>query len=171
MSCIVLSYRDGKNYMETRLQKAPGDSRSAHSKIPAFVPPFFKNSKTETHKNNMFKDNSRTPSAFVPPFKKQRTIVQESCSKPHEEEDKHSAMPSNSNTYVPPTKKTSRQSTTDVTVDKSREDIQTVSLADNTKDDLVKNHKLLVGCGAEYSAADASGVVDTLSRSQGNFCR
>ncbi|XP_067451269.1 breast cancer type 2 susceptibility protein isoform X1 [Thunnus thynnus] len=171
---ITRPHSDGKNYMVTRLQKetqhsAPGDSKSAHSKIPAFVPPFLKNSKTETHKNNMVKDNRRTPSAFVPPFKKQRTIVQESCSKPHEEEDKHhhlSAMPSNSSTFVPPTKKTSRQSTTDVTGNKSREDIHPVALVGNTKDDHVENHKIPVGCGTEDSAAEASGVVDTLSRSQ-----
>ncbi|XP_062275871.1 breast cancer type 2 susceptibility protein [Scomber scombrus] len=169
---ITRPNRDGKNDMVTSLQQAtphssPGDRKSTHSKIPAFVPPFLKNSKMETHKNNMVKDNIRTP-VFVPPFKKQRTIVQES-SKPHEEEEKHhsvSVMPSNSNTFVPPTKKTSRQSTTDVTGNKSTEVTHTVALADNTKDDLVENRKSPVGYRTEDSAAEASGVADTLSRSQ-----
>ncbi|KAM7399055.1 hypothetical protein PAMP_018348 [Pampus punctatissimus] len=172
---ITSPHRDGKNYMETRLQKttqhsAPGDSRSAHSKIPAFVPPFFNNSKTETHKDNMVNDSRRTHPTFVPPFKKQRTVVQESCSKPHAEEDKQCstlcAVLSNTSTYVPPTKNTSRQSTADVTSNKSRENIKTVALADNTKDDLVKNHEISVCCGTEDSAEEASAVVDMLSRSQ-----
>ncbi|XP_053176160.1 breast cancer type 2 susceptibility protein [Scomber japonicus] len=169
---ITRPNRDGKNYMVTRLQQAtphssPGDRKSTHSTIPAFVPPFLKNSKTDTHKNNMVKDNIRTP-VFVPPFKKQRTIVQES-SKLQEEEDKHhcvSVMPSNSNTFVPPTKKTSGQSTTDVTGNKSTEVTHTVALADNTKDDLVENRKSPVGYRTEDSATEASEVADTLSRSQ-----
>ncbi|KAM7412802.1 hypothetical protein PAMA_020266 [Pampus argenteus] len=162
---ITSPRRDGKKYMETRLQKTTqhsGDGRSAHSKTPTFVPPFFKNSKTETHKDNMAKASRRTHPTFVPPFKKQRTIVQESSTEPHAEEDKHhylSAVPSNTSTYVPPTKNTSRQSTADVTSNnKSRENIKTVALADNTK--------ISVCCGTEDSAEEASAVVDTLSRSQ-----
>lgn len=160
--------------METRLQKTTptqhstlADSRSAHSKMPAFVPPFLKNAKTERNKITVIKDNIRTPPAFVPPFKKQRTIVQESSSKPQEEEDKHHHLlvtPFNSQTYVPPTKKT--QSTTDVSGNKSK-DIQTVALADTTNDNLMDNQNLPVGCGSEDSAAQASCVEDTLSGSQG----
>lgn len=131
--------------------------------MPAFVPPFLKNAKTESRKNTVLKDNIRTPSAFVPPFKKQRTIVQESSSKPQEEEeDKHNhpfETPFKSNTYVPPTEKT--QSSTDVTVNKSKQDIETMALDDTTND----NQNLPVGCGSEDSAA--SRVEDTLSRSQG----
>lgn len=160
--------------METRLQKTtptklstPGDNRSAHSKMPAFVPPFLKNTKTERHKTTVIKDNIRTPPAFVPPFKKQRTIVQESSSKPQEKEDKHHHLfvtPFNSKTYVPPTKKT--QSTIDVTGNIS-EDIQTVALADTTNDNLRNNQNLPVGCGSVDSAVQASPVEDTLSGSQG----
>ncbi len=167
-----LCYRNG-NDEETRLQKTtptqhstPGDSRSAPSKMPVFVPPFLKNAKSERHKTTVIRDNIRTPPAFVPPFKKQRTIVQESLSKPQEEEDKHHhlfATPLNRKTYVPPTKKT--QSTTDVTGNKNKE-IQTVALADTTNDNLMNNQNL-VGCESEDSAAQVSHVKDTLSGSQG----
>ncbi|XP_074496387.1 breast cancer type 2 susceptibility protein isoform X2 [Sebastes fasciatus] len=166
---ITGPHRNGKKHVETSLQKTTptqystsGDGRSAHSKMPAFVPPFLKNAKTESRKNTVLKDNIRTPSAFVPPFKKQRTIVQESSSKPQEEEeDKHNhpfVTPFKSNTYVPPTEKT--QSSTDVTVNKSKQDIETMALDDTTND----NQNLPVGCGSEDSAA--SRVEDTLSRSQ-----
>lgn len=70
-----------------------------------FVPPFLKNVKSESLNHTVLKDNVRTP-AFVPPFKKQRTIVQESTSKPQEEDKQHHlfVMPFKNNTYVPPTK-------------------------------------------------------------------
>ncbi|XP_037632124.1 breast cancer type 2 susceptibility protein isoform X2 [Sebastes umbrosus] len=166
---ITGPHRNGKKHVETSLQKTTptqystsGDGRSAHSKMPALVPPFLKNAKTESRKNTVLKDNIRTPSAFVPPFKKQRTIVQESSSKPQEEEeeeeDKHNhpfVTPFKSNTYVPPTEKT--QSSTDVT---GKQDTETVALDDTTND----NQNLPVGCGSEDSAA--SRVEDTLSRSQ-----
>lgn len=160
--------------METNLQKTapaqcstPGDSRSAHSRMPAFVPPFLKNAKTEGRKNTVVKDNIKTPSAFVPPFKKQRTIIQESSSKAQEEKDEHSHLfvtPFNSNMYVPPPKKT--QSTTEVS-NKSKEDIETVALANTTNDNLMNKQNLPVGCGSEDSAAEASHVEDTMSASQG----
>ncbi|XP_051253121.1 breast cancer type 2 susceptibility protein isoform X2 [Dicentrarchus labrax] len=162
---ITTPHRNGINYVETRLQKttptrhsSPGDSRSAHSKMPTFVPPFLKSAKTESRKNTVLKDNIRTPPVFVPPFKKQRTIVQESSSKPQEEEDKTHHLfvtPFNSNTYVPPA--------TDVTGNKSK-DIQTVALADTTNDNLIHNQNLPVGCGSENSR-----VEDTLSTSQDMF--
>ncbi|XP_059187692.1 breast cancer type 2 susceptibility protein [Centropristis striata] len=172
---ITRPHRNGKNYVETILQRTtptklstPGESRSAHSKTPTFVPPFHKNTKTERHNNTALKDNIRTPSAFVPPFKKQRTFVEESSSKPQEDKHHHlSAMPFNSNTYVPPTKKT--QSTTDLTGNKSKEDIQSVALADSTNDDLMNNQKCPVGCGSEDSALEAACVEDTLSRNQDMF--
>lgn len=158
--------------METRLHKTTptqhsGDSSSTHSRMTAFVPPFLKNTKTESRKNTVFKENIRMPPAFVPPFKKQRTIVQESSSKPQEEDKGHHLFvtPFKSNTFVPPTKKT--QSTTDVTDGKSKEGIQMVALADTTNDNLMNNQNLPVGCGSEDSAAEASHVEDTLSGSQG----
>ncbi|KAI4815690.1 hypothetical protein KUCAC02_005825 [Chaenocephalus aceratus] len=166
----------GKNDIETRLQKMtptqpsiPGDSRSSHPKMPAFVPPFLRNAKTESHKNGVLKVNQGTPSAFVPPFKKQRTIVQKSSSKPQEEEDNNLHLfvtPFCSNTFVPTAKKT--QSTTDVTGNKSKEDIQTVSLAGTTNISL-NGQNVAMGCGSEDSSAEASQVEDILSPSQDIF--
>lgn len=127
--------------------------------MPVFVPPFLKDAKTQSHKNTVLKDNTKTPTSFVPPFKKQITVVQESSSKPQEE------TPFNSNTYVPPTKKT--QSNTDVTGNKSKEDIQTVASADTANDNLLNNQNFPVICGSEDSAAEASPVEDTVSTSQG----
>lgn len=144
--------------MDSRLQRTtPTQHSTLGDKTPAFVPPFLKNTKTESRSNTVLKDNTRTPSAFVPPFKKQRTIVQESCSKPQEEADKHHQVfvtPCKSNTSVPPTKNT--QSTADVTGNKSKQDIQAAALADTTKDNLIS------GCGSEDSAAaEESHVEDT----------
>lgn len=161
--------------METRLQKAPqcttpGDSRSSYSKNPSFVPPFIKNAKTETQKNNTVKNHTRKLSAFVPPFKKQRTVVEESSPTPHKDEDKHhrlSVSPFKSNAYVPPTKTT--QSTTDVTGHKSREESHTVTLVRPTNDEIVTDQTRPVGCGLHGAAAETSSVVDTLNRSQGNL--
>ncbi|XP_029302084.1 breast cancer type 2 susceptibility protein [Cottoperca gobio] len=174
---ITRPHGNGKNSVETRLQKitseqpsTAGVSRSAHSKMPTFVPPFLKNAKTESRKTSVLKDNSGTSFVFVPPFKKQRTIVQESSSKPQEEEDKHHRLfvtPLNSNTYVPPTKKT--QSTTDVTANANKEDIQMVALAGTTNDMLMNIQNLPVGCGSEDSAAQASHVEDTSSGSPDIF--
>ncbi|XP_075956176.1 breast cancer type 2 susceptibility protein isoform X2 [Anarhichas minor] len=175
---ITRPHTNGKNYVETRLQNTtptqystPGESRSAHSKKPAFVPPFLTNTKTESHKDTMLKDNMRTPSAFVPPFKRQRPGVQESSSEPQveEKEDKHHhpfVMPFNSNAYVPPTKKT--QCTTGLTGHKSTEDVEAVALADNTSVKLM-NQKLPVGCGSEDTAAETSHVEDSLSTCQDIF--
>ncbi|XP_039637149.1 breast cancer type 2 susceptibility protein isoform X2 [Perca fluviatilis] len=165
---ITRPHRNGKNYVETTLQKTkptqqstPEDSRSAHSKMPVFVPPFLKDAKTESHKNTVLKDITKTPTSFVPPFKKQMTIVQESSSKPQGE------TPFNSNTYVPPTKKT--QSNTDVTGNKSKEDIQTAASTDTTNDNPLNNQNSPVSCGSEDSAAEASRVEDTVSTSQDMF--
>ncbi|KAF3847488.1 hypothetical protein F7725_020516 [Dissostichus mawsoni] len=146
-----------------------GDSRSSHPKIPAFVPPFLRNAKTESQKNGVLKVNQGTTSAFVPPFQKQRTIVQESSFKPQEQEDNNLHLfvtPFSSNTFVPTTKKT--QSTTDVTGNKSKEVIQTVSLAGTTNISL-NDQNVAVGSGSEDSLAEASQVEDILSPSQDIF--
>ncbi|XP_034404003.1 breast cancer type 2 susceptibility protein isoform X1 [Cyclopterus lumpus] len=176
---ITRPHANGKMYVETRLQdttptqySTPEENRSAHSGKPAFVPPFLTNTKTESRRNTMLKDNIRTPSAFVPPFKKQRPFVRESSAKPQveEKEDKHHhlfVMPFNRNPYVPPTHK--KQSTSELTADKSKEDIETVALAHNTNDNLINSKNLPVGCGSEGSAAETSHMEDTLSRSQDIF--
>ena len=104
--------------------------------MPAFVPPFLRKAKTETHKDAVLKDNIRAPSAFVPPFKKQKTFAEESSSKPLEKVDKHHhlfVMPSISNTYELTTKK--KQSC----ADKSKEDIQMEALTDTKNDYLMKS--------------------------------
>ncbi|XP_074535553.1 breast cancer type 2 susceptibility protein isoform X2 [Halichoeres trimaculatus] len=156
---ITRPHRSGNQFTESRFQKttptqhsAPGGSRSAQTRTPAFVPPFLKNPKTESRKNAMHLENIRTPPAFVPPFKKQRTIVQESSSKPQEGEDKHCSavgMPANSNTYVPPTKNT--QSPADRSC--NAESKETVALND-MKDDPVNNENLPTGCASEDSHPD-----------------
>ncbi|XP_076591830.1 breast cancer type 2 susceptibility protein [Chaetodon auriga] len=163
---ITRPHGTGKNNVETRFQKT---TPAQYSKKPVFIPPFLKNATTESRKSTVLKDNIRTPSAFVPPFKKQRTIVQESSSKPRDEEDKHHHLvvtPFNSNTFVPPTEKT--QSTTDLTGNKRKEDVRAVALADTTNDNLMNNHNLPADCGSE-DAAEASRVEDALSRSQDMF--
>ncbi|XP_041797388.1 breast cancer type 2 susceptibility protein [Chelmon rostratus] len=174
---ITRPHSNGRNYVETRLQKTTpahysttGDSRAAHSKMPTFIPLFVKNATTERRKSTVLKDNIRTPSAFVPPFKKQRAIVQESSSKPQDKEDKQhhlSVTPFNSNTFVPPTKKT--PGTADLTGNQRKEDIQTVALGDTMTDNLMNIPNFPVDCGSEDCAAEASHVEDTLSRSHDMF--
>lgn len=171
---MFLFYRNGTAYEQTGLQKAtptqhpaPGDRRSAHSKMPAFVPPFIRNTKADAHKNKLLKDNIRTPSAFVPPFKKQRTLIQESSSKP-QEENKHQHLfvtPSNSDAFVLPPKKT--QSSIDVTGKESKTDVQTITLINTTSDCLKDNQNVPIGCGSVDSAAEAPSVEDTFSKNQG----
>ncbi|XP_068571096.1 breast cancer type 2 susceptibility protein [Cebidichthys violaceus] len=159
---VTRPHANGKNYVETRIQdttptqySTPAESRSAHSKKPAFVPPFLTNTKTESRKDTMLKVSVRTPSAFVPPFKRQRPGVQESSSKPQveEEEDKRHHL------FVTPTK---TQCTTEVTGHERTEDIET--MADNTSDKLIP-----VGCGSEDTAAETSHAEDTLSTCQEIF--
>lgn len=168
------SYLNGKNYVEARVQKAtlmkpltPENNKPANSKMATFIPPFFKNTEIEGGKSTVLEDNIRTPSTFVPPFKKQRSFVQESFSKPHEDKLHHLfVVPCNRNT-VPPTEKT--QSTTAVNNNKNKEDVQTLALADTTVHKLMNNgdnnnEKLPVGCDSEDSTSEAPFVV---SRSQG----
>ncbi|XP_053278900.1 breast cancer type 2 susceptibility protein isoform X2 [Pleuronectes platessa] len=176
---ITQPHRNGKNYVEAKLQNTTptqqctsGGSRSAHSNKPAFAPPFLKNAKMETCKDAVLKVNTRTPPAFVPPFKKQRTIVQESSCKPQQqqEEDKHQHLfvtPTNRSTVLPPTKKT--QSSTDLAGNTRKGDIPQVALADTKHDYLTDNHNVPVGGGSGDSAAKATREDDTFSRSQDMF--
>ncbi|KAF3693199.1 Breast cancer type 2 susceptibility protein Fanconi anemia group D1 protein [Channa argus] len=152
-------------FVENRLQEIPtkplppGENRLAHSKISSFVPPFNKKAGTVACKDTVRKDNMRAP-AFIPPFKKQRTIVQESSFEARQDQHHHrSATTSNSNTYVPPTKKT--QITTDVTDNKSKVDTQTMALADTKDDNLNIDQNRPVDCGSEDFSAEAPCVEDT----------
>ncbi|KAL6115874.1 brca2 [Pungitius sinensis] len=169
---------NGKNYVETRLQNTtptqcstPGDRRSAHSKKQAFVPPFLANAKTDIGNNATLKDNTRTPSAFVPPFKKQRAGVQESSFKPlvEEKEDKLHQLfvtPFNSNTFIAPTKKS--QCSTETAGNKSKKDSETLALADYKNIKKMNNPNLPVGCGSEDTSAETS-LGEGLSRCQDTF--
>lgn len=162
--------------METSFQKttptersAPADSKAAQSKKPVFIPPFSKNAKTESCKSTVLKDSVRTSSAFIPPFKKQRTVVQDNSleTKAEEEEDKlHcvSVTPFKISSFVPPTKNT--ESAEDVTGYKSKEDIQTMALADTSNNKLVNFQNLPVGCGSEESDGETSCKEGMLSASQ-----
>ncbi|XP_026232078.1 breast cancer type 2 susceptibility protein isoform X2 [Anabas testudineus] len=172
---ITKPHRSGTNYVQNGLQKAipkqnstPGDTRPARGKMPAFAPPFHKNTKIQTLKNTVVSDNIKTP-LFIPPFKKQRTIVQESSSKAQQEalHPNSFVTPANSNTYVPLTKQS--ESTKDSTGNKSKNDIQTVTLADTTNDNLMTNQKLPIGCEPEDSITEALGAEDTVSRNQDMF--
>lgn len=110
----------------------------------------------------------RTSSAFIPPFKKQRIVVQDNSleTKAEEEVDKLcvSVTPFKINSFVPPTKNT--QSTEDVTGYKSKEDIQTMALAETSNNTLVNNQNLPVGCGSAESDGETSCKEGTLSASQ-----
>lgn len=163
--------------METSFQKttptersAPADSKAAQSKKPAFIPPFYKNAKTESCKSTVLKDSVRTSSAFIPPFKKQRIVVQDNSLETKGEEDEEdkfhcvSVTPFKINSFVPPTKNT--ESAEDVTGYKSKEDIQTMALADTSNNKLVNNQNLPVGCGSEESDGETSCKGGTLSASQ-----
>ncbi|CAJ1065080.1 breast cancer type 2 susceptibility protein [Xyrichtys novacula] len=160
---ITKPHRNGNPYVESKPQKtAPtqlSSSGGSRSKTQAFVPPFLKNPKTESRKNAMLRENIRTPPAFVPPFKKQRTIIQESSSRPGEGEDKHcsvAGMPANSNTYEPPTENT--QSFAQRTANESKDDNQAVASDDITKDNLIKNENL----PEDSAAGDTSGSQEML---------
>lgn len=171
---VFLSDRDGKNYVVTGLQKTTpqlltpnstvGEGRSSHSGITGFAPPFLKNAKTESLKSSESKDNARKSPAFVPPFKKQRHTVQESSLEPQKDQDQNRHL-SKRNTYVPPFKKT--QNITEITGNKSKETIQTS--VDAADEDLMKGQNLDLGYGAKDSSAEASGVENKLSTSQGNL--
>nr|XP_043887864.1 breast cancer type 2 susceptibility protein isoform X3 [Solea senegalensis] len=150
-----------KHYVERR-QSIAGRGTSAHSKIPTFVPPFLKNAKTETRRNTVLNVGAKTPSAFVPPFKKQRTVVQESSSRPHDEKDIHLRLfgpPSNSNGLAPPAKKP--QSGADVSGDKGEEDVKTMTFPDTTDNPTMNSP---ADCVSDESAAE-----EVFSRSQDMF--
>ncbi|XP_041849770.1 breast cancer type 2 susceptibility protein isoform X1 [Melanotaenia boesemani] len=152
---ITKPHRDEKRYIDIKFQKttptdgsATGGSRSSHFKMPAFVPPLIKNTKPVTQKIPALKENASTP-VFIPPFKKQRTVLEESISQQQDEEDKcQQISQSHSNTHVPPSKKL--QGTTH----------------DAANNSLMNNQGVLVDCQSVSSGAEASHVDDAFSRSQ-----
>lgn len=120
-----------------------------------FVPPFIKNAKRELPKNPDPKENPRTP-VFVPPFKKQRTVLQKSFSKQQEQDKRQltSTVEPTSNKYVPPAIKT--QSTTDVTAS-----------VDTRNQNVLNVASVPVNCEVMSSEAEASVVDDSFSNDQG----
>lgn len=161
--------------METRLQNTTPtkpstlrDSDVALPKTAAFIPPFLKNVKPENRRSAVLNDKTQTQSAFVPPFRKQRSVVLKSSSKPQEEEEDklncHLVTPCTSNSCAPPTKKT--QSTTDEIRNKMK-DIQMLNLSDTANTKHMYSRKHPVGCGSEDSASEAVCVEEPKPRAQG----
>lgn len=98
---------------------------------------------------------------FIPPFKKQRVIVQDSSSEAKREkeegEDKRncvSVTPVKIKSFVPPTEKS--PSTRDTPDCKSKEDIQSAASADTSRTELEINQNLPVGGRSEESARETS---------------
>ncbi|KAK5617764.1 hypothetical protein CRENBAI_000486 [Crenichthys baileyi] len=146
--------------VDARLQRStqthrsdPGGGRSAPSKMPAFVPPFIKNSKRDIPKNPEAEDRKRAP-AFVPPFKKQRVVLQEGSLDQQEANKQHRSLllESNSNKDAPLTKNS--QSSTDV-----------IPSVNSSITDIVINQSVPVNV-RPVSSTEMLPVDDRLSRSQ-----
>lgn len=161
--------------MATRLQHTTPtkpstlrDSNTALPKTAAFIPPFLKNVKPENRRSAVLKDKTQAQSAFVPPFRKQRSVVLKSSSKPQEEEEAklqcHLVTPCTSNSCAPPTKKT--QSTTDEIRNRMK-DIQMLNLSDTVNTQHMYSRKHPVGCGSEDSASEAVCVQEPQPRTRG----
>ncbi|XP_014892348.1 breast cancer type 2 susceptibility protein [Poecilia latipinna] len=111
---ITKPNRDAKSFVDTRLQNTiqmphseQGDGRSAACRMPTFVPPFFKNAKRDALNKPEARDRKKVP-AFVPPFKKQRVVQQESSPTQQEDNKQHHSLclETNSKTDAPLTKTT-----------------------------------------------------------------
>lgn len=168
---VVLSFeRSGtKCFKSSFPQTAPtgrsgtADGKTAPSKAPVFIPPLCKSTSKETCQSATVKDSAKTSAVFIPPFKKQRVIVQDSCSEAKrekkEDEEKHnsgSVTPVKINSFVPPTKS---PSTNDAPGCKSKEDIRSAASADNSRNELM-NQKLPVGCRSDDSAEETCKEVN-----------
>lgn len=124
-----------------------------------FVPPLCKSTSTETCQSATIKEGGKAPAVFVPPFKKQRVIVQDSSSeekrgKKDEEDERKgvSVTPVKIKSLVTPSEKS--PSTNDATDFKSKEYIQSAALADTSRNELDTEQKLLVGCRSEESTGE-----------------
>lgn len=145
-SFIFIFYRDAKSFVQSRYQRTtdtnPGDHTSASSKMQAFVPPFIKSAKRAVSNNPEVGDRKRVP-VFVPPFKKQRIVLQVSSPK---------QQGSDTNNDVTLTKKT--PSSTDIVplMKSSNTNVMIPSVPENEE---------------PVGAAETSHVDNKLSRSQG----
>lgn len=130
-----------------------GDCRSAACRMPTFVPPFFKNAKRDALNKPEARDRKKVP-AFVPPFKKQRVVQQESSPKQQEDNKQHHSLclGTNSKTDAPLTKTT-----------QSCEEVVTLVNSSNTKT-INQNVPLKVG---SVSSTEMLHVDDKLSESPG----
>ncbi|XP_068601875.1 breast cancer type 2 susceptibility protein [Brachionichthys hirsutus] len=161
--------RNVKNYLEVLPHTAPtqssspGDGKTAQSKMPTFVLPFFKSGQPESLKTTVFKESIRT-GTFVPPFKNQRTMDKKSSCKPQEEDKLHHlGVNTLTNNYMPSTPKT--QSPADLIGTKRKDKSQVVALTDPNN---LMVDQYLPSCGSEDSAADGSCVMNT-SKAQDMF--
>ncbi|PWA28040.1 hypothetical protein CCH79_00012146, partial [Gambusia affinis] len=156
---ITKPNRDTKSFVDTRVQRTiqmphsdQGDCRSAACRMPTFVPPFFKNAKRDPLNKPEARDRKKVP-AFVPPFKKQRVVQQESSPKQQEDNKQHHSLclGTNSKTDAPLTKTT-----------QSCEEVVTLVNSSNTKT-INQNVPLKVG---SVSSTEMLHVDDKLSESQ-----
>ncbi|XP_036005712.1 breast cancer type 2 susceptibility protein [Fundulus heteroclitus] len=86
---------DAKTFVDTRFQATtqtrrsdPGGDISGPSKMPAFVPPFIRNTKRDIPNKPEAADRKKAP-AFVPPFKKHRSVPPESSAKQQDDGLRH----------------------------------------------------------------------------------
>ncbi|XP_027901225.1 breast cancer type 2 susceptibility protein isoform X1 [Xiphophorus couchianus] len=156
---ITKPNRDAKSFVHTRLQRTiqmphsdQGDGRSAACRMPTFVPPFFKNSKRDALNKPEARDRKKVP-AFVPPFKKQRVVHEESSPKQQEDNKQHHSLclETNSKTDAPLTKTT-----------QNCEEVVTLVNTPNTK---MINQSVPLKVGS-VSSTEMLHVDDKLSRSQ-----
>lgn len=131
---------------KSRNMSALRNSNEAHPPKSTFIAPFIKNEHSESPKGTALKDNIRTPSAFVPPFKKLRN-----CSKTEEVEDKHNFVaPFTNHSSAPSTKKCSGS----VTGNKLADNTLPVTFAEMANDKLLMSPHHQVACGSEDAAAE-----------------
>lgn len=130
-----------------------------------FVPPLCKSTSKETCQSATVKDGAKTSAVFVPPFKKQRVIIQDNYSEAKrekkEEEDKHncvSVTPVKIRSFLPPTEKSA--STNDTPGGKSKDVIRSAASADASRNELEINQKLPVGCRSDQSAGETCKEVN-----------
>ncbi|KAM4589942.1 breast cancer type 2 susceptibility protein [Fundulus diaphanus] len=151
---VTKPHRDAKTFVDTRFQATtqtrrsdPGGDRSAPSKMPAFVPPFIRNTKRDIPNKPEATDRKKAP-AFVPPFKKHRSVPPESSAKQQDNGLRHPSLAEcNSRTDAP-------GSTTDV-----------VPSADSANTSMTINQSV-PGSVGPVSATETLHTDGMLSRSQ-----
>lgn len=135
-------------------RSGPADGKIAPSKAPVFIPPLCKSTSTETCQSATVKDDAKTPSVFIPPFKKQRVIVQDSYSEAKtEKEDKNncvSVTPVKIQSCLPPTEMS--PCTNDASGCKGKEVTRSAASADTSRNELEVN--LPVGCRSDESTGE-----------------